>query len=76
MESSNIFKICVQKELPGTQTSLNSLKMQSTSLNEYEKLKAAFLNNKQWPNGSIIKIYIGSPPEGIPINKYSAYQSH
>ena len=70
MNSSGIFQICVQKELPDTQRRLNSLKMQSGSLIDYQKLKAAFYNNKQWPVGSTIKIYIDSPPEDIPIYKY------
>ena len=76
MDSSSIFQTCVQKELPNTQTILNSLKMRSSSLNEYEKLKAAFLNYKEWPVRSIIKIYIGSPPSNIRINRYSSMSGY
>ena len=56
MNSFGQFQICVQKELPGTQTHLNSLRMKSRSLNDYQKLKAAFYNGKEWSVGSTIKI--------------------
>jgi len=70
MNSFGQFKICVQKELPDTQNQLNSIRMESRSLNEYQKLKAAFYNDKEWPVGSTINIYIGTPPSNIEIVKY------
>jgi hypothetical protein len=70
METFGQFKICVQKELPDTQNQLKSLRMKSRSLNDYKKLKAAFYEGKEWPVGSRIRIYIGSPPSNIQIIKY------
>jgi hypothetical protein len=64
-------RICTEKILPSDEKHINSLKMNSISIQHYEKLRAAFLKGKMWTNGSVITIgFMEQPPNNILIRKY------
>jgi hypothetical protein len=50
------YKICVEKILPHHQDEYDNLKMQSNSESHFQKLHAAFITKKIWPQDSKIRI--------------------
>lgn len=56
MSTLSQLRICVEKILPINQNQYNELKNNSNSPQNYQKLRAAFITKKLWPQGTNIKI--------------------
>jgi len=71
MNNISQIEICAQKDLPSTLNKLKSLKTSSTSIGEYQKLRAAFYTTKEWSANKEITVYfMNEPPSNISIKNY------
>ena len=71
MNNISQIEICAQKDLPSTLNKLRSLKSSSTSIGEYQKLRAAFYTLKEWSKDKKITVYfMKEPPSNISIKNY------
>lgn len=68
-------RICVERMLPHHEIELQNLKAQSNSTHHFQKLKAAFVTKKIWPQGSKIRIAFLETGNQVPRTSLSSIQA-
>lgn len=57
-------RICVEKPLQSEEHILHQLRTQANSIHHYNRLRAAFITKKLWPNGTTIRVGFYPLPSG------------